>query len=56
MNLQTLAQDLADLVAKLPKVQGQAEIYLSPTLNRILEDAFKEADNSRTSTSALSTF
>jgi len=44
VNLQKLAQDLADLVAKLPKVQGQAEIYLSPSLNRILEDSFKEAD------------
>jgi ATP-dependent Clp protease ATP-binding subunit ClpB len=43
-NLQKLAQDLADLVAKLPKVEGQAEIYLSPSLNRILEDSFKEAD------------
>jgi len=44
VNLQKLAQDLADLVAKLPKVQGQAEMYLSPSLNRILEDSFKEAD------------
>jgi ATP-dependent Clp protease ATP-binding subunit ClpB len=44
VNLQTLARELADLVAKLPKVQGQAEIYMSPGLNRILEDAFKEAD------------
>ena len=44
VNLQTVARDLADLVAKLPKVQGQAEVHLSPSLNRILEDAFKEAD------------
>src|SRR5438046_3522384 len=44
VNLQTIAQDLADAVAKLPKVQGQAKIYISPALNRILEDAFKEAD------------
>src|SRR5436190_11964597 len=44
VNLQTIAQDLADAVAKLPKVQGQSEIYISPALNRILEDAFKEAD------------
>src|SRR5262249_24912713 len=42
-NLQTLARDLAEAVAKLPKVQGQAEIYMSPGLNRVLEDAFKEA-------------
>jgi ATP-dependent Clp protease ATP-binding subunit ClpB len=45
VNLQTLARELADLVAKLPKVQGQAEIYMSPGLNRILEVAFKEADS-----------
>src|SRR5256712_2029105 len=44
VNLQTVARDLADLVAKLPKVQGQAEVHISPSLNRILEDAFKEAD------------
>ena len=44
VNLPTLARDLADAVAKLPKVQGQAEIYISPALNRVLEDAFKEAD------------
>jgi len=44
VNLQTIAQNLADAVAKLSKVQGQAEIQISPALNRILEDAFKEAD------------
>src|SRR5499427_1530619 len=45
VNLQTIARELADLVAKLPKVQGQAELYISPALNRILEEAQKEADN-----------
>src|SRR6266571_1134976 len=44
VNLPTIAQELADAAAKLPKVQGQAELYISPALNRILEDAFKEAD------------
>src|SRR5215468_305966 len=44
VNLQTTAHQLADLVAKLPKVQGQAELHISPALSRILEDAFKEAD------------
>src|SRR4030095_3614859 len=44
VNLQTIARELADLVAKFPKVQGQAELYISPSLNRILEEAFKEAD------------
>src|SRR5689334_17249750 len=44
VNLPTIARDLADLVSKLPKIQGQAELYISPALNRVLEDAFKEAD------------
>ena len=43
-NLQTIARDLADSVARLPKVQGQQELYMSPALGRILEDALKEAD------------
>ncbi|HEY2384161.1 MAG TPA: ATP-dependent chaperone ClpB [Terriglobia bacterium] len=44
VNLQALARELADAVAKLPKVQGQSDIYMSAGLNRVLEDAFKEAD------------
>src|SRR5437660_178730 len=44
VNLQSLARELADAVAKLPKIQGQAEIYISSGLNKVLEDAFKEAD------------
>src|SRR5581483_5989838 len=44
VNLQALARDLADTVAKLPKVHGQTDIYMSSGLNRVLEDAFKEAD------------
>jgi ATP-dependent Clp protease ATP-binding subunit ClpB len=44
VNLQSLARDLADAVAKLPKVEGQADIYMSSGLNRVLEEAFKEAD------------
>src|ERR1051326_6482318 len=44
VNLQTIAHQMADAVAKLPKVQGQAELYISPALNKILEDALKEAD------------
>src|ERR671924_79631 len=44
VNLQTIARELADAVAKLPKVQGQQELYISPALGRILEDAQKEAD------------
>src|SRR5688572_16006978 len=44
VNLQTLAQDLADAMAKLPRVHGQTDLHISPSLNRVLEDAFKEAD------------
>ena len=45
VNLQTIARDLADALAKLPKVQGQAELYMSPGLGKVLEDAQKEADH-----------
>src|SRR5215831_4917485 len=45
VNLPTLAQQLAEAVGKLPKVQGQAEVYISPALNKVFEDAFKEADH-----------
>src|SRR5438034_596850 len=44
VNIQKVAGELADVVGKLPKVQGQSELYISPALNRVLEDAFKEAD------------
>jgi ATP-dependent Clp protease ATP-binding subunit ClpB len=44
VNVQTLARDMADAVAKLPKVQGQPELHMSQALGRILEDALKEAD------------
>src|SRR5262247_3823543 len=43
-NIQILARDLGSAVAKLPKVQGQTETYLSPELNHVLESALKEAD------------
>jgi ATP-dependent Clp protease ATP-binding subunit ClpB len=43
-DIQALARDLAAAAGKLPKVEGQAELYMSPGLNRILEDAVKEAD------------
>ena len=44
-DLQAVARDLSAAVSKLPKVQGQGEMYMSATLNRILEDAQKEADS-----------
>src|SRR5262245_43916691 len=44
VNIQTLARELANAVAKLPKLQSPAEIFISTSLNSILENAFKEAD------------
>src|SRR5216117_426571 len=44
VNLQTIARDLADAVAKISTVSGQDQIYVSPALGRILVDSQKEAD------------
>ena len=44
VNLQSLAQELASSVARLPRAQGGAELYVSSNLVRIIESAFKEAD------------
>jgi len=44
VNLQSLARDLAAAVGRLPQLQGQAELYLSAALSKVVENAFKEAD------------
>src|SRR5215470_9369624 len=44
VNLQLLARDLAGAVSRLPQVQGEAELYLSSALAKVVDDAFKEAD------------
>src|SRR6266550_2561627 len=44
VNLQTIAHDLATAVEKLPRTQGDAELSLSSSLSKIVENAFKEAD------------
>src|SRR5262245_3592391 len=44
VNLQVLARDLAGAVSRLPQVQGEAELYLSSALTKVVDDAFKEAD------------
>src|SRR5678816_2822078 len=44
VNLQQLAVDLAGAVGKLPTVQGEAELYISSALTKVIESAFKEAD------------
>src|SRR6516225_4721224 len=45
VNLQTLAHDLAAAVDRLPIVHGQAELYVSSALSKLIENAFKEADH-----------
>src|SRR5438132_13283777 len=44
VNLQTIARDLADAVDKLPKVSGQAELYVSPTRGRVRSDDDTDTD------------
>jgi ATP-dependent Clp protease ATP-binding subunit ClpB len=44
VNLQILARDLAGAVERLPRLQGEAELHLSGALSKVLEIAFKEAD------------
>ena len=43
-DIQKVASDLGTAVSKLPKVQGQSDLHMSPAMGRILEDAQKEAD------------
>src|ERR1700722_4564705 len=46
VNLAALGNGLAAAAGRLPKTQGQSggEVHLSTALSRIVEDAFKEAD------------
>src|SRR4030042_5126662 len=39
-----VTQGVDDLLTRLPKVSGEAQVYLSPGLNKALDDAFKQAD------------
>ena len=41
---QALIQGTEDLLARLPRVSGEAQVYLSPALNKALDEAFKQAD------------
>ncbi len=36
-------QGVDDLLTRLPKVSGEAQVYISPGLNKALDDAFKQA-------------
>jgi ATP-dependent Clp protease ATP-binding subunit ClpB len=39
----TVTQGVDDLLSRLPKVSGEAQVYISPGLNKALDDAFKQA-------------
>jgi ATP-dependent Clp protease ATP-binding subunit ClpB len=41
---QKLIQGTEDLLTRLPRVSGEAQVYLSPSLNKALDEAFKQAD------------
>ncbi|MFZ5450517.1 MAG: ATP-dependent chaperone ClpB [Thermodesulfobacteriota bacterium] len=41
---QALIQGTEDLLTRLPRVSGEAQVYLSPALNKALDEAFKQAD------------
>ncbi len=36
-------QGVDDLLTRLPKVSGEAQVYISPVLNKALDEAFKQA-------------
>ena len=39
-----LLQGVDNLLARLPQVSGEAQVYISPGLNKVVDDAFKQAD------------
>ncbi len=41
---QRLIQGVEDRLTRLPRVEGGAQVYLSPGLNKVLDEAFKQAD------------
>ena len=38
-----VTQGADDLLTRLPKVSGEAQVYISPSMNKALDDAFKQA-------------
>ncbi len=40
---QTVIAGVDDLLTRLPRVSGEAQVYLSPGLNKALDEAFKQA-------------
>jgi ATP-dependent Clp protease ATP-binding subunit ClpB len=41
---QRIIQGVEDILTRLPRVEGEAQVYLSPGLNKALDEAFKQAD------------
>src|SRR6266403_777647 len=42
---EVLSQEIERAIARLPKVQGFGQQHMGPAVNRVLERAFKEAEN-----------
>ena len=42
-DLQKLLQGTEDLLTRLPRVSGEAQVYLSPAINKALDEALKQA-------------
>ncbi|MBM4275666.1 MAG: ATP-dependent chaperone ClpB [Deltaproteobacteria bacterium] len=41
---QQILQGVDQMLARLPRVSGEAQVYISPALNKVLDEAFKQAD------------
>jgi ATP-dependent Clp protease ATP-binding subunit ClpB len=41
---QHILQGVDQMLARLPRVSGEAQVYISPALNKVLDEAFKQAD------------
>jgi len=46
VDLQKIIRGVEDILTRLPRVEG-AQVYISPALNKVLDEAFKQADRMR---------
>ncbi|MFP3867719.1 MAG: ATP-dependent chaperone ClpB [Desulfobacteraceae bacterium] len=44
---QQLIKEVEDILTRLPRVSGAAQVYISPELNKVLDTAFKHAEQMR---------
>jgi len=44
---QRIIKGVDDLLTRLPRVSGDVQVYLSPALNKVLDEAFKQASQMR---------